>query len=154
MEGSRVDPNKAILLVEDNDADAMSVKRAFRESGLANPVVRVERGEAALEFLNRTGNFADRSPALNPALVLLDLNMPGMDGLEVLQAIRANPKFSRIPVIVLTTSTHDRDVEACYQQGANSYVQKPVDFDRLMVAVKRMKDYWFELVILPRQEEV
>lgn len=148
-----IDSSRVILLVEDNEADAFSVKRAFKNAGLNNPIEHVKRGEHALDYLNASGEFTGREPAANPGLMLLDLNMPGLDGIEVLRSVRADDRFKAMPVIILTTSTHDRDIESCYREGANSYIQKPVDFDGLIDAIKRLKEFWFELVILPRQDK-
>lgn len=139
-----MEPTRAtfILLVEDNEDDYEATRRAFERQGLANPVVWSRDGEEALEVLTRPGDL--------PNLILLDLNLPGMDGRDVLRRVKGDPKLSSIPVIVLTTSSDERDVESCYALGANSYVQKPVDLLGLLDAVRRLKDYWFELVVLPR----
>ena len=140
-------PNQPILLVEDSPEDFEAAERAFRRSGLKNPILRCSDGDEALDFLFRRGRFAD---APRPGVVLLDLNLPGTDGREVLAEIKADPHLKQIPVIVLTTSSDDRDVRACYQAGASSYIQKPVDLDGFMRAIERLNDYWFEVVILPR----
>ena len=124
-------------------------RRAFRRSGLKNPIIRCADGDEALDFLFRRGRFAD---APRPGVVLLDLNLPGTDGREVLSEIKAAPQLKHIPVIVLTTSSDDRDVHACYQAGASSYIQKPVDLDGFMRAIERLNDYWFEVVILPKAQ--
>lgn len=147
---AKIDANRTILLVEDNEADAFSVQRAFKKAGLMNPIMHVTSGEQALDFLNRTGEFAEHPEDDQPVMVLLDLNMPGMDGIELLRVIRHDSKRNLLPVIILTTSTDDRDIENCYREGANSYIQKPVDFDGLIEAIKRLKEFWFELVIVPR----
>ncbi len=142
-------PNQPILLVEDSPEDFETAERAFRRSGLKNPIVRCSDGDEALEFLFRRGRFAD---APRPGVVLLDLNLPGTDGREVLAEIKADPQLKHIPVIVLTTSSDDRDVQACYQAGASSYIQKPVDLEGFMRAIERLNDYWFEVVILPKAQ--
>ncbi len=142
-------PNQPILLVEDSPEDFETAERAFRKSGLKNPIIRCADGDEALELLFRRGRFAD---APRPGVVLLDLNLPGTDGREVLAEIKADPQLKHIPVIVLTTSSDDRDVQACYKAGASSYIQKPVDLDGFMRAIERLNDYWFEVVILPRAQ--
>jgi len=142
-------PNQPILLVEDSPEDFETAERAFRRSGLKNPIIRCADGDEALELLFRRGRFAD---APRPGVVLLDLNLPGTDGREVLSEIKADPQLKHIPVIVLTTSSDDRDVQACYQAGASSYIQKPVDLEGFMRAIERLNDYWFEVVILPKAQ--
>jgi CheY-like chemotaxis protein len=142
-------PNQPILLVEDSPEDFEAAERAFRRSGLKNPIIRCADGDEALDFLFRRGRFAD---APRPGVVLLDLNLPGTDGREVLSEIKADPQLKHIPVIVLTTSSDDRDVQACYKAGASSYIQKPVDLDGFMRAIERLNDYWFEVVILPKAQ--
>jgi two-component system, response regulator len=142
-------PNQPILLVEDSPEDFETAERAFRRSGLKNPIIRCADGDEALELLFRRGRFAD---APRPGVVLLDLNLPGTDGREVLSEIKADPQLKHIPVIVLTTSSDDRDVQACYKAGASSYIQKPVDLEGFMRAIERLNDYWFEVVILPKAQ--
>ena len=142
-------PNQPILLVEDSPEDFETAERAFRRSGLKNPIIRCSDGDEALELLFRRGRFAD---APRPGVVLLDLNLPGTDGREVLSEIKADPQLKHIPVIVLTTSSDDRDVQACYRAGASSYIQKPVDLEGFMRAIERLNDYWFEVVILPKAQ--
>jgi two-component system response regulator len=140
-------PNQPILLVEDSPEDFETTQRAFRRSGLKNPIFRCADGDEALDFLFRRGRHAG---APQPGVILLDLNLPGTDGREVLSEIKADPELKQIPVIVLTTSSDDRDVAACYKAGANSYIQKPVDLEGFMQAIERLNDYWFEVVILPK----
>jgi two-component system response regulator len=141
-------PNQPILLVEDSPEDYETTERAFRRSGLKNPIQRCADGDEALDFLFRRGIHAD---APRPGVILLDLNLPGTDGREVLTEIKANADLKQIPVIVLTTSSDTRDVTACYSAGANSYIQKPVDLDGFMKAIERLNDFWFEVVILPKE---
>jgi CheY-like chemotaxis protein len=133
--------------VEDSPEDFETTQRAFRRSGLKNPILRCADGDEALDFLFQRGSHAD-SP--RPGVILLDLNLPGTDGREVLSEIKANDDLKQIPVIVLTTSADERDVQACYQAGASSYIQKPVDVEGFMKAIERLNDYWFEVVILPK----
>jgi CheY-like chemotaxis protein len=143
-------PNQPILLVEDSPEDFEATVRAFKRSGLKNPIFRCEDGDGALDFLHQRGRYADPEQAPRPGVILLDLNLPGTDGREVLTEIKKDESLCHIPVIVLTTSNDDRDVEACYRAGANSYIQKPVDMDGFLRAIERLKGYWFEVVVLPR----
>jgi CheY-like chemotaxis protein len=108
-------------------------------------------GDDALDFLHRRGDYRDPSRAPRPGIILLDLNLPGTDGREVLREIKRSERLSAIPVIVVTTSADRRDIEACYRAGASSYIQKPVNLDGFMRAIQRLHDYWFEVVILPRE---
>lgn len=142
--------SQPILLVEDSPEDFETTERAFRRSGLKNPIYRCADGDEALDFLHRRGQYAGTDKAPRPGVILLDLNLPGTDGREVLSEIKNDPGLKQIPVIVLTTSKDERDVEVCYRCGANSYIQKPVDLDGFMKAIERLNDYWFEVVILPR----
>ncbi|NOT01807.1 MAG: response regulator [Phycisphaerales bacterium] len=136
-----------ILLVEDSHEDCEAILRALRKTGVANAVNHCADGDEALDYLYRRGKHGD---APRPGVILLDLNLPGTDGRQVLATIKRDAQLKRIPVIVLTTSTDERDVEGCYRDGANSYIRKPVDLAGFMTAVQRLKDYWFEIVILPR----
>jgi two-component system response regulator len=137
--------DKEILLVEDNPDDVELTRIAFREAKVANNLVVVNDGAEALDFLFARGAYADRNPDDLPSIVLLDLNLPKVDGREVLQAIRANEKTRSLPVVVLTTSTEPFDVEASYALGVNSYIQKPVDFERFVWAVQQVGLYWLVL---------
>ena len=139
-----------ILLVEDSPEDYQATVRAFKKAGLANPIFRCADGEEALDFLRRRGRYAEPGRAPRPGVILLDLNLPGTDGRDVLLEVKTDEALRAIPVIVLTTSGDERDVADCYQAGANSYVQKPVSLERFFLAVQRLKEYWFEVVILPR----
>lgn len=141
-----------ILLVEDSPEDFETTERAFRKSGLNNPIFRCADGDEALDFLHRRGRYSDPKKAPRPGVILLDLNLPGTDGREVLNEIKTDPDLKQIPVIVLTTSKDERDIEVCYRCGANSYIHKPVDLDGFMKAIERLNDYWFEVVILPRTQ--
>lgn len=140
-------PTQPILLVEDSPEDFETTQRAFRRSGLKNPILRCADGDEALDFLFHRGSHAG---APRPGVILLDLNLPGTDGREVLSEIKASDDLKQIPVIVLTTSADERDVQACYKAGASSYIQKPVDVEGFMKAIERLNDYWFEVVILPK----
>ena len=133
-----------ILIVDDSPDDFEATKRAFAKVNLANDIKHVQSGEAALAYLRSESEE-------RPGLILLDLNMPGLDGRKTLEIIKRTPNLKNIPVVVLTTSNDERDISACYDSGANTYVQKPVDFDGLISAVKRLKQYWFEIALLPME---
>lgn len=137
--------HKEILLVEDNPDDVELTRIAFAESKIANNLVVVPDGAEALDYLFARGAHAGRDPADLPSIVLLDLNLPKVDGREVLQQIRANELTRTLPVVVLTTSTEPFDVEASYNLGVNSYIQKPVDFEQFVWAVKQVGLYWLVL---------
>jgi two-component system response regulator len=141
---------QSILIVEDSEDDFEATIRAFKKANLYNPVSWCKSGKEALDFLNQEGAYKEPGKAERPGLVLLDLNMPGIDGRKTLQIIKGNESLKRIPVIILTTSADEKDVEACYQMGANTYVQKPVSFEGLIEAIKRLKEYWFEIALLPK----
>ena len=134
-----------ILLVEDNPDDVELTLRAFRKSNVANEVVVVRDGVEALEYLFATGRYADRDSNALPQVVLLDLNLPRISGLEVLERVRAHAKTKLLPVVILTSSIEERDLVNGYSLGANSYVQKPVDFDRFVDAVGQIGSYWLRL---------
>lgn len=136
---------KDILLVEDNPDDVELTRIAFAEANVANRLEVVNDGAEALDYLFARGQYAHRDPDDLPSIVLLDLNLPKVDGREVLQAIRANEKTRGLPVVVLTTSTEPFDVEASYALGVNSYIRKPVDFEQFVWAVKQVGLYWLVL---------
>jgi two-component system, response regulator len=143
MEGDMV--YKTILLVEDNPDDVKLTQRAFRKSNILNELVVARDGVEALEYLFGTGQYAGRDTRQLPQVILLDLKMPRMDGLEFLQRIRADEKMLLLPVVVLTTSTEDRDRVESYKLGANSYVKKPMDFQQFSEAVQELGLYWLVL---------
>lgn len=141
-----------ILIVEDSPEDYEATVRALNKSGLHNPLFHCSDGDDALDFLHRRGTYTSAEEAPRPGIILLDLNLPGTDGREVLEEIKHDPDLKKIPVVVLTTSTDERDIEACYAAGANSYVQKPVNLDGFMKAIQRLKDYWFQIVVFPKTD--
>jgi two-component system response regulator len=147
----QVSRSQSILLVEDNPDDYEATCRAFKKANLRNSIVWCRSGRAALELLRREAGSGPKNRGSLPGLILLDLNMPGMDGRKTLDAIKKDCTLKQIPVIVLTTSADERDVLACYQMGANTYVQKPVSFDALIEAIKGLKEYWFEIALLPKE---
>ena len=144
---ANITPHQTILIVEDSPDDFEVAERALRESNLMNPIHHCLDGDSALEYMYDTS-----SP--KPGIVLLDLNMPGTDGREVLNKLKNDPDFCEIPVIILTTSSDERDIEDCYKIGANTYIQKPVDLDNFFAAIKRLKEYWFEIAILPKPKNM
>lgn len=131
-----------ILLVEDNPTDAELTTRALKRKNLVNNMVWVKDGAEALDFLFATGDFAERNPEDVPKLILLDLRMPKVDGMEVLHRIKAENTTKKIPVVVLTSSQEDRDIVESYKLGVNSYVSKPVEFDEFIEAVSTLGLYW------------
>lgn len=144
-----MDATATILIVEDTDEDYEACVTALTEdNNLGNPIVRCETGDEALDYLWGRGRFAQNSPD-RPCLILLDLNLPGTDGREVLTLIKENEDLKMIPIIVMTSSRDEQDIEACYQHGANSYVVKPVDLNGFIQAITRLRDFWFQIVVLP-----
>lgn len=136
---------RVILLVEDNPDDEALTLRALTKNRIANEVVVARDGVEALDYLFGTGAFAGRNPADRPQVVLLDLNLPRLGGLEVLRRLRAEPATATIPVVVLTSSKEDRDLVDSYRLGANSYVRKPVDFVEFVEAARQLGLYWLVL---------
>jgi len=136
---------KIILLVEDDPDDEELAVMALRDSKILNEIVVAHDGVEALDYLFGTGQYAGRDPARLPTLVLLDLKLPKLNGLEVLQRLRADPRTRLLPVVVLTSSTEEEDVIASYQLGANSYVRKPVEFHRFAESVRQLGLYWLLL---------
>ena len=141
--------SKIILLVEDNPSDVGLTERALSKSHIANSLVVAEDGEEALDYLFGTGNYTGRTPADLHALVLLDLKLPKIGGLEVLRQIRADERTRRLPVVILTTSREEQDVAASYDYGVNSYIRKPVDFSQFVQAVQQVGLYWLILNEMP-----
>ena len=134
-----------ILLVEDNPNDVELTRHAFRQHHLANSMFVVRDGAEALEFVFGTGRYEDRDTGIQPRLMLLDLKLPLVDGLEVLRRVKGDPRTHRIPVVVLTSSAEERDVVESYDLGVNSYIVKPVDFEQFADAVRTLGLYWLLL---------
>jgi len=134
--------SKIILLVEDNPSDVALTQRALSKSRIANELVVTEDGQEALDYLFGTGRYAGRDVAESPALILLDLKLPKVDGLQVLRQIRTDERTRRLPVVILTTSKEEQDVAQSYDLGANSYIRKPVDFTQFVEAIQHLGLYW------------
>ncbi|AKU97196.1 Response regulator [Labilithrix luteola] len=138
-----------ILLVEDNEDDEVLTLRALRKNNIANDVVVARDGEEALDYLFGTGAHAGRDASIVPQIILLDLNLPRLSGLDVLRRIRADERTKLLPVVVLTSSKEDEDIVNSYSLGANSYVRKPVDFAQFSEAVKTLGLFWLLLNEVP-----
>ncbi len=142
-------PDKIILLVEDNPDDEILTLRAFKKNNIANEVVVARDGVEALDYLFCTGPHAERNPAEQPAVILLDLKLPKLDGLEVLRRLRSHEWTRILPVIVLTSSKEEQDIVSSYSLGANSYIRKPVDFNKFSQAIGQLGLYWLVLNEIP-----
>jgi CheY-like chemotaxis protein len=138
-----------ILFAEDSLDDAMLTIRALKKSGFANKLHHVKDGAEALDFIYRKGAYASRNRNENPKLILLDLKMPKKSGMDVLAIIKADPDLRSIPVVVLTSSKEDTDIQKCYALGANTYITKPVDSDSFFNVIKEIGLYWMVLSQLP-----
>ena len=141
--------NRAILLIEDNPDDEALTLRALQKNNILNKVVVARDGAEALDYLFCRGSYAERDPQDLPELVLLDLKLPKVDGLEVLKQLRAAQETRRLPVVILTSSNEQRDIVAGYDLGANSYIRKPVDFTQFTEAVRQLGVYWLVLNVPP-----
>ena len=138
-----------ILLVEDNLDEALLTIRSFKKSNLANNLLHLDDGEEALDFLFCRNKYSDRKISSLPKLILLDLKLPKISGLEILKTVKEDKRISMIPVIVLTSSKEEPDIKACYQLGVNSYIVKPVNFDAFSKAVVELGMYWMMLNVPP-----
>lgn len=156
MSFSSVSPLKQqrlLLIVEDSNEDFEALQRFVKRSPQTIPIKRCVNGEQALAFLSGTGSYLDSETsvkmAANLGLIILDLNLPGIDGREVLHRIKQDAKLKTIPVVVFTTSNNPKDIEECYQYGVNSYIIKPIDFTQLKQDIQILINYWFEVTTLP-----
>ncbi|MEE8146324.1 MAG: response regulator [Longimicrobiales bacterium] len=140
-----IDRSIEILLVEDDPNDVELTLHALRKHHLTNRIQVVRDGAETLDFVFRTGAYADRTADKTPRLILLDLKLPKVDGLEVLRRIKADPDTRTIPVVMLTSSLDQRDISKCYELGVNSYIQKPMDFEQFRKAVEQLGLYWLLL---------
>lgn len=143
----------AILYVEDSDVDFEIAQRAFKQIGLKAPITRCCDGEDGLDYLHRRGRYGDPEQSPRPDLILLDLNLPGISGREVLMDVKSTLDLCTIPVIVLTTSSSREDIDFCYSHGANTYIPKPLDFDDFLQAARVVCDYWFQTARLRKAQE-
>lgn len=142
-----------ILIVEDSEDDYEATVRAMTKDGnLFNPIFHCACADAAIDFLLRQGDFSDALKAPRPGIILLDLNLPGRDGRAVIDTVKNASNLREIPIVVLTTSSDERDIHECYAMGASSYITKPVSLERFFEAIQRLKDYWFDVAILPKAE--
>ncbi|MFE8070077.1 response regulator [Marinobacteraceae bacterium S3BR75-40.1] len=142
-----------ILMAEDDAMDRMLTKEALEESRLANPIYFVEDGEQLMRYLRREPPYTDPTEYPYPGVILLDLNMPKMDGRACLRAIRKDPNLKHLPVIVMTTSTQEEEVFRSYGLGANSFICKPIEFEKLVDVMRSFGKYWFTIVDLPHEPE-
>ncbi|MGD8592737.1 MAG: response regulator [Gammaproteobacteria bacterium] len=142
---------RVILLVEDNPDDEALTLRALNKNNIANQVIVARDGAEALDYLFGTGVHKGRNVAHQPQLILLDLKLPKIDGLEVLKRLRSDQRTKHVPVVVLTSSMEQRDIVACYDDGANSYIRKPVDFEEFLKAVNQLGMYWLLMNVVPEE---
>jgi len=138
-----------LLVIEDSDEDFAAFERIIRKAASLQNIYRCTDGDDALDFLRRAGDYTDVANSPRPGMILLDLNLPGTDGREVLEEIKQDKLLKMIPVVVFTTSDKPRDITGCYQCGANGYVVKPIDLKKLTKIVQVIVDYWFEANTLP-----
>jgi two-component system response regulator len=146
-------PEKKILLVEDNPDDEMLTLRAMQKNNIANEIVVARDGAEALEFIFGRGIYTARGGIKTLQVILLDLNLPKIGGLEVLRKIRANPKTALLPIVILTSSKEERDLVESYRLGANSYIRKPVDFNQFSETIRQLGLYWLELNEVPGKSD-
>lgn len=140
-----------ILIAEDDFEDRMLTREALESSRLINDIRFVENGQELMEYLRGQGKYSEKTSCPRPGLILLDLNMPLKDGREALQEIKSDPELKQIPVVVLTTSKADEDICKSYGLGVNSFITKPVSFEKLVEIMQVLTKYWFEIVELPRK---
>ncbi len=138
-----------LLIIEDSDEDFTALTRMINKAKIPNPIYRCEDGEEALDFLYHEGEYENESLSPRPSLIVLDLNLPGTDGREVLAELKQNQDLQTIPVVVFSTSSNPRDVDACYRQGVSGYLVKPMNTNRLNQLVQTFIEYWFNAVALP-----
>lgn len=141
--------SQTFLIVEDSDEDFFAFKRIVRKLSVTQAIYRCSDGDEALDFLYHRGQYIDAEQAPRPSIILLDLNLPGIDGRDVLTQIKQDSNLNMIPVVVFTTSSNPKDVEICYQQGVNSYIIKPINVNKLMRTIEVLIEYWFEANTLP-----
>lgn len=145
--------NLPILIIEDSPEDYEAIVRALGKLKVANPIYRFSYGEDAFDFLKQRGRFFKHGSETRPGLLILDLNLPERDGLTILRQVREDPLLKAIPIVVLSSSSNIREIEACYLAGANSYIVKPSGFGEFHEVIRRVKEYWLESVTLPAKPD-
>ncbi|AFZ04424.1 response regulator [Calothrix sp. PCC 6303] len=138
-----------LLIVEDSNEDFKILQRLMQRLDVQNPIYRCSSGDEALEFLERIGNDNNSDISSKPSVILLDLNLPGIDGRDILSQIKQDNKFKEIPVVIFTTSSNPKDIELCYQKGANGYLIKPMNADELKKIVQAFVEFWLEVNTIP-----
>jgi CheY-like chemotaxis protein len=141
--------SQPLLVIEDSDEDFEALRRVMQREVIFNPVFRCSDGDEALDFLYHTGPYSDPQTAPRPSIIVIDLNLPGTDGREVISQIKQDKNLKYIPIIVLTTSSNPKDIEICYRYCIASYILKPIDIDRLVKTIQTFLTYWLDIVILP-----
>lgn len=141
--------NELLLVVEDSNDDFKMLQRLMQRMEVRNPIIRCVSGDEALDFLYQEGSYKDTELGPKPSVILLDLNLPGIDGRDVLERLKQDRSLKEIPIVVFTTSSSPKDVEFCYQKGANGYLVKPMEADELQRTVQAFVDYWLEVNIPP-----
>lgn len=153
ISASAMQQTPLLLIVEDSNEDFEALQRFLGRSPLTIHIQRCLNGDQALAFLSRTGSYVERESSPRPHLIVLDLNLPGTDGREVLRRIKQDNNLKMIPVVVFTTSNNPKDIEVCYQYGVNSYIVKPINFAQLKRDIQILVEYWFEVTMLPNCPE-
>lgn len=141
--------NEPLLVVEDSNEDFRVLQRLMRRMAVQNPIYRCSNGDEVLDFLYQEGNYNNPNIAPRPAVILLDLNLPGMDGRDILGRLKQDGSLKEIPIVVFTTSSNPKDIELCYQKGANGYLIKPMSGEELQKLVQAFVDYWLATNIPP-----
>jgi CheY-like chemotaxis protein len=141
--------NELLLVVEDSNDDFKMLQRLMQRMEVRNPIIRCVNGDEALDFLYQEGSYKDTEEVPKPSVILLDLNLPGIDGRDVLERLKQDGSLKEIPIVVFSTSSSPKDVEFCYQKGANGYLVKPMNADELQRTVQAFVDYWLEVNIPP-----
>ena len=147
------DKSKSLLVIEDSDEDFAALVRMIKKVKISNPVYRCEDGESALDFLYHEGEYLNEIDSPRPSLIVLDLNLPGTDGREVLAAVKQDQNLKTIPVVIFSTSSNPKDVDVCYEYGVSGYIVKPMNLQRLNQVVNTFLEYWFKAVELPPDSE-
>ena len=136
--------DEPVLIAEDSDEDFEALKRLMKRMAVQNPIYRCTDGDEVLDFIYQEGEYENSSSAPRPSIILLDLNLPGIDGRDILDRLKHDRNFKEIPIVVFTTSSNPRDIDLCYDMGANGYLIKPMDSDELKRTIKAFVDYWLE----------